>query len=99
MLRQRTRRVVISVVFVLAMLGVVSFALRTYLKIRSGHATDTYENVYRFHIPWSQAAGFLVSAPLILLGIFAVRQWQLWRRSRQEGVSIRTVVKDLKRNS
>jgi len=99
MMRQRTRRVVISVVFVLAMLGFVGFALRIYMQIRSGHATDTYENVYGFHIPWSQAAGFLVSVPLVLLGIFAVRQWQLWRRSRQEGVSIRTIVKDLKRDS
>ena len=83
---------------VLISMGVVAFALDVYVHIREGHAADTYDNFYGFHIAWSQAAAFLVSAPLILIGIWMLSRWQLWRRSRQEGVSPGTIRKELRRD-
>ena len=83
---------------VLGTLGAAAFALRVYVHIRDGHAADTYETYYGFHVPWSQAAAFLLSVPFILLGIYALSRWQLWRRSRQEGASVDTLRKELKRD-
>ena len=87
-----------SISFVLGAIGVAAFALQVYIHIRDGHAADTYETYYGFHVPWSQAAAFLVSVPFILLGIYALSRWQLWRRSRQEGASVDTLRKELKRD-
>ncbi len=98
MLSRRGRLVFSVIGFVLLAAGVAGFALRVYMHLSEGQATDTYDNVYGFHISWSQAAAFLVSVPVILLGIYVVGRWQLWRRSRQEGASQETIRKELKRN-
>jgi hypothetical protein len=83
---------------VLLVVGFLGLALDVYMHIRDSQGAETYENFYGFHILWSQAAAFLVSAPFLLLGIYALTRWQLWRRSRQEGASRETIRKELKRN-
>ena len=74
------------------------FALDVWIQIRDGHAADSYENFYGWHVTWGQAAGGLVSVPLILLVIYVVTRWQLWRRARQAGVSVDSMRKHLKKN-
>ena len=85
--------------FVMGALVFLGLSLRVYMKIRDGHGADTYDNVYGFHILWSQAAALLGSAALIVAGAYSARWWQLWKRSREEGVSVSTVAKDLKRDA
>jgi hypothetical protein len=74
------------------------FALDVWVHIRDGHAADAYENFYGWPITWGQAAGGLVSIPLVLLVIYALTRWQLWRRARQAGVSMGTMRKHLKKD-
>jgi hypothetical protein len=56
-------RVIGSIFAALAVLDIGSFALRVYMHIREGVAANTYDNVYGFHIMWSQAAVVLVGRP------------------------------------
>ena len=74
----------------------LGLSLRAYMKIRDGHGADAYDNVYGFHILWSQAAALLGSVALIGVCAYSVRWWQLWKRSREEGVSVGTIAKDMK---
>ena len=89
------QRILISVVVGLSF---ASFGLSVYLHIREGHAAETYQNVYGWNIPWTVPATFAVAFALIGLGALLVRWWQLWRRSRLEGIPMRQVAKELKRD-
>ena len=89
------QRVLISVV---VGLPVVGFGLRVFMHIRNGHAAETYQNVYSWSISWAAAAALFVMFTFIALGSFVARWVQLWRRSRLEGISIKEVAKNLKRN-
>lgn len=92
------RRIFAVIGAIFGILGVAAIALDVYLHVRFSDPTDTLRNVYGFYIPWSAAAGFLIVVPILLLGLWALRWWQLWRRSRQEGVPMATIVRELKRN-
>jgi hypothetical protein len=78
-------------------MGFAGFVLRIYMHIRQGQGSDTYDTVYGFHISWGQAAGMFASVALMMLVAYLLRWWQLWRRSRQEGAPVDTILKDLKR--
>jgi hypothetical protein len=93
MRRSLGQRILISIV---VGLPIAAFGLRVYLHIRDGHAADTYQNVYGWNIPWTMPASFAAAFVLIGLGALLVRWWQLWRRSRFEGISMRQVAKELK---
>jgi uncharacterized membrane protein len=77
------------------MIGVV---LTVYLRVSTGHGVDTFQNGYGQFETWASYAGFLVGAPLMLLGFLIVRRWQLWRRARLEGISAKEIMKELKRD-
>jgi hypothetical protein len=87
-----SRRVLASLVF----MALAVLALRAYMHIRDGRAAETYENAYGFHIMWAQAATILASITLLLLIAYALRWWQAYNRARQEGVSMATILKELK---
>ena len=89
------QRILISVVVGLSF---ASFGLSVYLQIREGHAAETYQNVYGWNIPWTVPATFAVAFALIGLGALLVRWWQLWRRSRLEGIPMRQGARELKRD-
>jgi hypothetical protein len=69
-----------------------------YLRIRAGHGTDTFQNGYGQYLTWGSSAGLLIGIVIFLLGIYLVRLWQIWRRSRQEGISTREIEKEIKRS-
>ena len=77
--------------------GLIGGVGTIYLRIRAGHGADPYQNGYGQYLTWGSAAGLLVGITILLLGVLLVRWWQIWRRSRQEGVSTREIEKELKR--
>jgi uncharacterized membrane protein len=93
-----SKRVLLSVGVLLGVVGIVGVVLVVYLRINTGHSVDAFQNGYGQYETWGSYAGLLVAAPLILLGIFLVRRWQLWRRSRLEGVSAKEILKELRRD-
>ena len=93
-----SRRALLSVGVSIGVIGIVGVVLTVYLRIKTGHGADVFQNSYGQYETWGSYAGLLVAAPLILLGVFLVRRWQLWRRSRLEGISAKEILKELKRN-
>jgi hypothetical protein len=93
-----SKRVLLSVGVLVGVVGIVGVALAVYLRINTGHGSDAFQDGYGQYETWGSYAGLLVAAPLILLSIFLVRRWQLWRRSRLEGVSAEEILKELKRD-
>ena len=93
MRRSLAQRILISIVVGLPL---AAFGLSVYLHIRDGHAADTYQNVYGWNIPWNMPASFAAAFLLIGLGALLVHWWQLWRRSRLEGIPVKQVAKELK---
>jgi hypothetical protein len=77
--------------------GALCLVFFVYLKIRTGHGADPFQNGYGQFETWASYAGSLVGGLLILLGGVLVGGWQLWRRSRAEGVPTRDILKELKR--
>ena len=86
-------------IFVFFGAPIASFALLVYVHIRDGHAAETYQNVYGWNIPWTIPATFGVVFALVGLGVLTLRWWQLWRRSRIEGIPMKQVATELKRNA
>lgn len=91
----RRRPVIVAVVMGLV---VGSFALRVYVHLRDGDAAETYSNVYGWDIHWSTAAAFFFALAMACVIGYGVRWWQLRQRAREEGRSMKDVLKDLKRN-
>ena len=87
------KRVLLSAGAFIGVVGIVGVVLAVYFRISTGHGADAFQNGYGQYETWGSYAGLLVAAPLLLLGIYLLRRWQLWRRSRLEGV------KELKRDS
>jgi len=92
------KRILGSVGVLIGALGAIGLVLTVYLRIRGGRGADSFQNGYGQYETWASYAGFLVAASLILLGIFLMRRWQLWRRSRLEGISAKEILKALKRD-
>jgi hypothetical protein len=90
------QRILIAVV---VGLPIAAFGLSVYLHIRDGHAAETYQNVYGWNIPWTVPATFGVVFALTGLGALTMRWWELWRRSRLEGIPMSQVAKELKRDT
>ncbi len=82
----------------MGLIGMAGVAFTAYLRIENGQGADVFRNAYGQFETWGAYAGLLLAAPLILLGVFLVRRWQLWRRSRLEGISAKDILKELKRN-
>jgi hypothetical protein len=78
---------------------IASFAILVYVRIRDGHAAETYQNVYGWNIPWTVPATFGAAFALVGLGALTLRWRQLWRRSRIEGIPMKQVAKDLRRDA
>jgi hypothetical protein len=91
------KRILGSIMVLICIVGVPGVVLSVYGRIRTGHGADWIQNAYGQYETWASYAGLLVATPVILLGIFLLRRWQLWRRSRQEGVSTKEILKELKR--
>ena len=77
----------------------VLVALFVYLKIRSGQGAEAFQNGYGQYETWASYAGFLDGGVLILVGMCIVGWLQLWRRSRQEGASVKKIREELKRDT
>jgi hypothetical protein len=93
------KRVLGSVGVLIGIVGFAGVALAVYLRLRTGHGADEFQNGYGQYETWASYAGLLIAGPIILLGIFLLRRWQLWRRSRLEGVSAKEILEELKRDS
>jgi len=91
------KRVLGSVGIVLGLLGMINVVLTVYLRLREGRGMEVYTDFYGQHETWAGYAGFLVGALLMFVGFLLVRRYQLWRRARQEGISIDTLSKELHR--
>ena len=87
-----------AVAFVVFPLGAIGVVLTVYERIRTGHGADAFQNGYGQYETWASYAGLLIATPLIFLGIFLVRRWQVWRRARAQGMTIKEVLDGLKRN-
>jgi hypothetical protein len=92
------KRILGAVGMLIGTLGFIGIVLTVYLRIRAGHGTDAFQNQYGQYETWASYAGFLIGAPLLLLGLYLVRCWQLWRRSRLEGIPTKELIEELKRN-
>src|ERR1700722_2905152 len=79
-------------------LPVAAFGLSVYLHIRDGHGADTYRNVYGWNIPWTVPATFAAAFAVVAVAALLVRWWQLWRRSRLEGIPMSKAAEELRRN-
>jgi hypothetical protein len=79
-------------------LGVITVVLTVYERLRTGHGADAFLNGYGQYETWASYAGFLIAAPVILLGMYLLRRWQLWRRSRLQGVPPKEILEHLKRD-
>ncbi|HWI69645.1 MAG TPA: hypothetical protein VNS88_14930 [Nitrospiraceae bacterium] len=83
---------------ILAAIGVIGVAGTLCLRISEGRGAEAVQNGYGQYQTWAAYAGCLIAGGLILLSSYLVRCWQLWRRSRLEGTSMRQVAKELKRS-
>jgi len=77
-------------------LPVAAFGLSVYRHIRDGDGADTYRNVYGWNIPLTVPATLAGALAVVAFAALLIRWWQLWRRSRLEGMS--QVAKELRRN-
>jgi hypothetical protein len=77
----------------------VVVVLFVYLRIREGRGDEAFQNGYGQYETWASYAGFLIGALSNLLGMWIVGWVQLWRRSRQEGISIKKLIEELKRDT
>jgi hypothetical protein len=92
------KRILGSVGVLLGVVGIIGVVATVYLRLSTGRGADAFQNGYGQWETWASYAGFLVAAPLILLAMSLAGWWQLWRRSRLEGVSMREIRKRLSRN-
>ena len=92
------RRLLLSVGVLITIVGIPGVMLAVYLRVSTGHGADAFQNGYGQYETWASYAGLVVAAPLILLGIFLIRRWQLGRRARLEGISAKEILKELKRD-
>jgi uncharacterized membrane protein len=76
----------------------ICVAYGVYLHIHAGLGAETIRNGYGQYSTWAAYAGKLIAVPFVLLGMFLIGWWQLWRRSRREGVPIRQIRNELKQN-
>lgn len=76
----------------------ICVAYGVYLHVHSGLGAESFQNGYGQYSSWAAYAAELVVAPIILLGIFLVGWWQLWRRSRREGIPMKKIRRELERN-
>jgi hypothetical protein len=97
-LSQIGRRVLGTIGIVVGVPGILVIVLSVYVHIRDGRGTETLHNYLGFYLPWSAAAALLVLLPVVVLGAFSLRWWQLWRQSRATGMSMKEVAEQLKRN-
>ena len=92
------KRVFGAVGALLLFLGLMSVSLTLYLRINEGRGAEPFQDAYGQIETWASASGAAIGGTLILLGGLCIAQWQLWRRSRQEGISTKEIHKELKRN-
>jgi hypothetical protein len=91
------KRILGAVGVLLAVMGFIEVGLLVYLRIREGRGAESWVNAYGQTETWGSYGGSVVGALLILAGSALVGWWQLRKRSRQEGVSVKEIRKDLKR--
>jgi uncharacterized membrane protein len=92
------KRIFGAVGAVLLSLGMIGTSLTAYLHIREGHGAEPFQNYLGQVQTWASATGGAVGGLLILLGGVFLGWWQLRRRSRQEGVSVKELRRELKRD-
>jgi uncharacterized membrane protein len=93
------RRVLGVMGVILGTILLVVVALFVYLRIREGRGAEAFQNGYGQYETWTSYAGFLIGALSILLGMCIVGWVQLWRRSRQEDISIEKLIEELRRDT
>lgn len=90
------RRLLGAVGAVLFVVGVVCTLFTVYLRIRQGRGTEGWVNVYGQPETWAGAAGALIGMAFIALVAFVVVWVQLRKRSREEGIPMRRIFRELK---
>jgi hypothetical protein len=97
MRRRLGKRVLHAVGAAIGVLGMLGLAGSLYFLIRGGHGADAFQNGYGQYETWASYAGAIIGSLLLLLGGFFLGRWQLWRRSRLEGISAKEILKELNR--
>ena len=93
------KRTLGSIGAALGAVGVIGVVLTIYVRIHEGRGAEVFQNGYGQYRTWAAYAGCLVAAVLILFGGLVVRWWELWRRSRLEGISMKEIARELKRSA
>ena len=78
-------------------IGVICAILTVYIRIRQGRGAEGWINFYGQPQTWAGVAGLLIGLVVIVVGVALVVWIQLWKRSREEGVSMKSVFNDLRR--
>jgi hypothetical protein len=85
---------VLCAVFVLC--GACGLILATYIHIRQNRGTEGWMNVYGQPGSWANAAGGLIALALIAVVVCLIVGTQIWMRSRQEGIPMRKLWRELR---
>jgi hypothetical protein len=83
----------------IAVFGIGSALVLIYLQIRSGHGADGWINAYGQPESWGSAAGAVIAIAITAIAVWAYVWIYLWRRSRQEGVSMKQLWKEIRRRA
>ena len=80
---------------IIGLCGICGVIGATYIRIRQGRGTEGWITVDGQPQSWASAAGGLIAVALIAVVVFLIVCAQLWVRSRQEGISMRKLWKEI----
>ena len=86
-----------SVAAGLTLFGLIGVVLTLYSHLHNEQGAASWVNVYGQTETWAGVAGRLAGGLLLLLAGIALGAWQFWRRSREEGVSMKQIRDELMR--
>lgn len=81
----------------LGTLGMAGIPVLLWERFRHGQSMQVFQDGYGQYETWASYAGGLIGSLLILATGWVVRWWVLWRRSRQEGITMKALGQELKR--
>lgn len=90
------RRVLGVLAAVIGLCGVCGAIVATYIHLRQGRGTEGWMTVYGQPQSWASAAGGLIAVALIAIVVFLIVCTQLWMRSRQEGIPMSKLWKEIR---
>ena len=91
------KRVMGGVGAALAIVGGVNIVLTVYLRLRDGRAAEGWIDIYGQPQSWGAVAGALIAFALVFPFAALAVLVHLWKRSREEGISMQQAIREFRK--